>query len=90
MFSLSGVSLPILLHRKVGFATALVTRFMAIKLNFAVMPLRGALIAGLVLTGMATDFIAMASFPPGWGTPAGMPGVIWSSGKSYFHQLGSK
>jgi len=32
VFSLSVVSLPMLLRRKVGFATALVTRFMATKL----------------------------------------------------------
>jgi uncharacterized membrane protein len=34
VFSLSVVSLPMLLHRKVDFATALVTSFMATRLNF--------------------------------------------------------
>jgi hypothetical protein len=54
------------------------------------MLIQDALIAGLALIGMETDFIAMAVFPPGWGTPAGMPGAIWSSGNNSFYQLGSK
>jgi len=45
MFSLSVVSLPMMLHRKVDFASALVTSFMATKLNFPVLLLWGALIA---------------------------------------------
>jgi uncharacterized membrane protein len=48
MFSLSVVSLPMMLHRKVDFATALVTSFMATRLNFPVMLLWAALIAVLV------------------------------------------
>jgi hypothetical protein len=79
VFSQSVVWLPMLLHRKGGFTTALVTSFMATKLGFAVMPIWDALIASRVLIGMATDFIAMAAFPHGWGMPAGMPGVFWSS-----------
>jgi len=67
VFSLSVVSLPMLLHRKVDFATALVTSFMATKLNFPVMLLWGALIAGLIAVGMATDFIAMAVIFPWLG-----------------------
>ena len=67
VFSLSVVSLPMLLHRKVDFATALVTSFMATKLNFAVLLLWGALIAGLSLLGMATDFIGMAVIFPWLG-----------------------
>jgi uncharacterized membrane protein len=60
VFSLSVVSLPMLLHRKVDFATALVTSFMVTRLNFPVMLLWGAIIAALIVIGMATDFIAMA------------------------------
>ena len=67
VFSLSVVSLPMMLHRKVDFATALVTSFMATRLNFPVMLLWGALIAGLVVVGMATDFIAMAVIFPWLG-----------------------
>jgi uncharacterized membrane protein len=67
VFSLSVVSLPMLLHRKVDFATALVTSFMATRLNFPVMLLWGALIAGLIAIGMATDFIAMAVIFPWLG-----------------------
>ena len=67
MFSLSVVSLPMLLHRKVDFATALVTSFMATKLNFPVMLLWGALIAALIAVGMATNFIAMAVIFPWLG-----------------------
>ena len=67
VFSLSVVSLPMLLHRKVDFATALVTSFMATKLNFAVMLLWGVMIAGLIAVGMATDFIAMAVIFPWLG-----------------------
>jgi uncharacterized membrane protein len=67
VFSLSVVSLPMLLHRKVDFATALVTSFLATKLNFAVMLLWGFLIAGLIVIGMATDFIAMAVIFPWLG-----------------------
>jgi len=67
VFSISVVSLPMMLHRKVDFATALVTSFMATRLNFPVMLLWGALIAGLVVVGMATDFIAMAVIFPWLG-----------------------
>ena len=64
MFSVSVVSLPMMLHRKVDFATALVTSFMATRLNFPVMLLWGVLIAVLVAVGMATNFIAMAADLP--------------------------
>lgn len=67
VFSLSVVSLPMLLHRKVDFATALVTSFMATRLNFPVMLLWGALIAALVAVGMATNFIAMVVIFPWLG-----------------------
>lgn len=67
VFSLSVVSLPMLLHRKVDFATALVTSFMATRLNFPVMLLWAALLAGLIGVGMATDFIAMALIFPWLG-----------------------
>lgn len=67
MLSLSVVSLPMMLHRKVDFATALVTSFMATRFNFAVLLLWGALLAGLVAIGMATDFIAMAVIFPWLG-----------------------
>ena len=67
VFSLSVVSLPMMLHRKVDFATALVTSFMATRLNFPVMLLWGALIAVLVAVGFATDFIAMAVIFPWLG-----------------------
>lgn len=67
MFSLSVVSLPMMLHRKVDFATALVTSFMAMRLNFPVMLLWGVLIAALVAVGVATNFIAMAVIFPWLG-----------------------
>jgi len=67
VFSLSVVSLPMMLHRKVDFATALVTSFMATKLNFSVVLLWGVLIAVLVAVGMATNFIAMAVIFPWLG-----------------------
>ena len=67
VFSLSVVSLPMLLHRKVDFATALITSFMATRLNFPVMLLWGAMIAVLIAIGMATDFIAMAVIFPWLG-----------------------
>jgi len=67
VFSLSVVSLPMLLHSKVDFATALVTSFLATKLNFPVMLLWGGLIAVLIAVGMATDFIAMAVIFPWLG-----------------------
>lgn len=64
VFSLSVVSLPMLLHRKVDLATALVTSFVATRLNFPVLLLWGAIIAGLVALGMATNFVAMAVIFP--------------------------
>ena len=67
VFSLSVVSLPMLLHRKVDFATALVTSFMTTRLNFPVLLLWAALIAVLVAIGMATDFLAMALIFPWLG-----------------------
>lgn len=67
VFSLSVVSLPMLLHRKVDFATAIVTSFMATRLNFPVMLVWAAILAGLIAVGMATDFIAMAVIFPWLG-----------------------
>ncbi len=67
MFSLSVVSLPMLMHRKVDFATALVTSFMATRLNFLPMLLWGVLIAGLIAVGMASYFIAMVVIFPWLG-----------------------
>lgn len=67
VFSLSVVSLPMLLHRKVDCATALVTSFIATRLNFAVMLGWGGVIAALVVLGMATDFIAMTVIFPWLG-----------------------
>ena len=67
IFSLSVVSLPMMMHRKVDFATALVTSFMATKLNFPVMLMWGVIIAVLVAIGMATNFIAMAVIFPWLG-----------------------
>jgi len=67
MFSLSVVSLPMMLHRKVDFATALVTSFMATRHNFPVLLLWGVLIAGLTAVGVATNFIAMAVIFPWLG-----------------------
>ena len=67
MFSLSVVSLPMMLHREVDFATALVTSFMATRHNFPVLLLWGVLIAGLTAVGVATNFIAMAVIFPWLG-----------------------
>lgn len=67
VFSLSVVSLPMMLHRKVDFATALVTSFMTTRLNFPVMLLWGVLIAGLTAVGMATNFIGMVLIFPWLG-----------------------
>ena len=67
VFSLSVVSLPMLLHRKVDFATALVTSFLATRHNFPVLLLWAGLIALLTAIGMATDFIAMALIFPWLG-----------------------
>jgi len=64
IFSISVVSLPMMLHRKVDFATAIVTSFMATRLNFAVMLLWAALLAGLTFLGMAAHFIGMAVIFP--------------------------
>ena len=44
------------------------------------MLLWGVLIAVLIAVGMATDFIAMAAFFPGWATPVGTPAANWPSG----------
>jgi uncharacterized membrane protein len=67
MFSLSVVSLPMMLHREVDFATALVTSFMATRHNFPVLLLWGVLIAGLTAVGAAANFIAMAVIFPWLG-----------------------
>lgn len=64
VFSLSVVSLPMLVHRKVDFATALVTSFMVTRLNFLAMLFWGAIIAALIAVGMAADFIAMVVIFP--------------------------
>lgn len=67
LFSLSVVALPLLLHRKVDFATALVTSLLATRYKFPVLLLWGVLIAGLVALGLATDFVALALLFPWLG-----------------------
>lgn len=67
VFSLSVVSLPMLLHRKVDLATAMVTSFLATKLNFGAMLVWAGLIAGLIGVGVATDFITMVVIFPWLG-----------------------
>ncbi|MDP2109517.1 MAG: hypothetical protein Q8N48_02975 [Thiobacillus sp.] len=59
-------SVPMLLHRKVDFATALVASFMATRHNFRVL-LWSVPIAGLTAVGAATNFIAMAVIFPWLG-----------------------
>ncbi len=66
-FSLSLVSLPMLLHRKVDFATALVTSFMATRINFVPALGWAALIAAFIAVGFASNFIAMALIFPWLG-----------------------
>jgi len=64
MFSLSVVSLPMLLHRKIDFATALVSSFIATRLNLVPLTIWAAIIAAFIMLGIATDFVAMAVIFP--------------------------
>ena len=64
MFSLSVVSLPMLLHRKVDFATAVVTSLNATRRNLLPLAIWAAIIAAFIVLGIATDFIAMAVIFP--------------------------
>jgi uncharacterized membrane protein len=67
VFSLSVVSLPMLLHRKVDFATAIVTSFLATRANIVPLLVWAAIIAAAIAIGFATDFIAMAVIFPWLG-----------------------
>lgn len=64
VFSLSVVSLPMLLHRKVDIATAVVTSFLAARLNGPAMLVWAALITTLVVVGFITQFVAMVLIFP--------------------------
>lgn len=60
VFALTVVSLPMILHRRVDLATALVTSVMAFRHNILPMLVWAAIIAGLIAVGFATQFVAMA------------------------------
>ena len=64
VFSLTVVSLPMLLHRKVDFATALTTSFLATRHNLPAMLVWGLILAALVFLGFVTNFLAMVVVYP--------------------------
>lgn len=59
VFSLSVVSLPMMLHRKVDLATALMTSLWVVRTNPVLMLEWAIIIAGLSALGFATSFIGM-------------------------------
>lgn len=64
VFSLTVVSLPMLLHRKTDFATAIVTSVHATRANILPLLGWGVLLAVLVAIGFATQFLALALLFP--------------------------
>lgn len=59
LFSLTVVSLPMLLDREVDFVTAMLTSFALVQHNPGVMLTWGALIAGALFAGMLTGFVGL-------------------------------
>ncbi len=64
VFTISMISVPMLLARKVGVATAVVASVQAVRLNYQTAGLWAALIVGIMALGMATSFVGMMiAFP---------------------------
>lgn len=63
-FSLSVVSMPMLMDREVDLVTALMTSLWTVRENFGAMVVWAAAIAGLTLIGFATAFIGLAVIFP--------------------------
>lgn len=58
-FALSAVSVPLLMHRKTDFFTAIATSIKTLTVNPRAMLLWAGLIAGLMILGMATVFVGL-------------------------------
>jgi uncharacterized membrane protein len=64
VFTISVVSVPMLMFRKVGVATALIASVQAVRLNYQTAALWAVLIVGLMVLGIATSFVGMMiAFP---------------------------
>ncbi|MEJ2227769.1 MAG: DUF2189 domain-containing protein [Alphaproteobacteria bacterium] len=64
VFTISMVSVPMLMTRKVGVATAVLTSVQAVRLNYQVAALWTVLIVGLMSLGIATLFVGIViAFP---------------------------
>ena len=59
LFSLTVISLPLLLDREVDFVTAMITSFQTVTANPVVMLVWGAIIAGMLFAGMALWFLGL-------------------------------
>ncbi|THD84208.1 DUF2189 domain-containing protein [Aliigemmobacter aestuarii] len=59
LFSLTVISLPLLLHREVDFVTAMITSFRTVTANPVTMMIWGAIIAVLLFAGMALWFLGL-------------------------------
>jgi uncharacterized membrane protein len=64
VFTISMVSVPMLMFRNVGVATAVLTSVQAVRLNYQTAALWAVLIAGLMALGIATLFVGLViTFP---------------------------
>jgi uncharacterized membrane protein len=64
VFTISLVSVPMLISRNVGVATAVITSVQAVRLNYQTAALWAVLIVGLMVFGIATSFVGlMIAFP---------------------------
>ena len=59
LFSLTVISLPLLLDREVDFVTAMITSFQTVTANPVVMLVWGAIIGGMLFAGMALWFLGL-------------------------------
>lgn len=63
-FAVSAVSVPLMLDRKVGFVTAMMTSLQAFAVNLEAMVLWGLMIVGLTLLGFATLLVGLVFIMP--------------------------
>jgi uncharacterized membrane protein len=64
VFTISVVSVPMLMFRKVGVATAVIASVQAVRLNYQTAALWAVLIVGLMVLGVATSFVGIViAFP---------------------------
>lgn len=59
LFSITVLSLPLLLHKELDFVTAMIVSFQTVQANLGVMLMWGVMVAGLLFVGMLPGFLGL-------------------------------